>query len=277
MDAVIVTLGSQRYEVQRAWPGTPHDFTAICDVTVMADGRVVAMRRRAPQLIVLAPSGELLDQWTVPGLVCPHYLNPGPGGGLLIADFDGHQIIALDKHGELRWTLGNPREPHWMAPFNHPTSASMDGAGRLYATDGYGNSCLHIFDAQRTLVRTVGTQGPGPGQFTTPHAVIVLRDGRLLVADRENYRLQFFDAEGRVLGEIGDVYKPMALAELPDATILVTDQTPRLSRFAPDGRLLGRCRTLSTVAHGMAAGADGTIYLAEMTPDMLTRLVSLPA
>ncbi len=275
MNAVIVTLGSQRYEVQRTWPGTPQDFTAICDVTVLEDGRIVAMRRRAPQLVVLAPSGELLDQWTVPGLVCPHYLNPRPGGGVLIADFDGHQIIALDNDGRVLWSLGDPRQPNWMLPFNHPTSASMDAAGNLYVTDGYGNSCLHRFGPSRERAYTVGSQGPGPGQFTTPHAVIVLRDGRLLVADRENNRLQFFDTEGIVLGEIRDLYKPMALAELPDASILVTDHTPRLSRFAPDGRLLGRCRTLSTVAHGMAAGADGMIYLAEMAPDMLTRLVPL--
>jgi hypothetical protein len=162
-----------------------------------------------------------------------------------------------------------------MAPFNHPTSACLDSEGNLHVTDGYGNSCLHRFDRDHRLVHTVGKPGKELGQFTTPHIVIQVRDGRLLVADRENNRLQFFSTDGQPLGEICDLYKPMSVAELPDGNLLATDHTPRLSLFSPDGSLLGRCRTFSTVAHGMCASADGHIYLAEMAPDMLTRLAPL--
>lgn len=277
MDAMIVALGSTRYRVDRPWPGADFDVSAISDVAVLADGNIALVRRKTPQALILSPQGQLIGQWHINGLVCPHYVRPDHQGGLLIADLDGHQIIAVGPSGETRWTLGDPQKPNWMTPFNHPTCACPDENGNVYVTDGYGNSCLHSFDAEQNLRYTVGSQGNKMGQFTTPHAVICLRDGRLLVSDRENNRLQFFTHAGEPQGQILDVFKPMALASLPDGTILVTDQTPRLSRLAPDGRLLGRCRTFSTVAHGMGVAPDGTIYLAEMEPNVLTRLVPIAA
>lgn len=275
MKHITVSLGIRRYRVERPWPNPDFDFKGICDVAVLADGRIAAMRRNGPALTLFSSSGELLDQWKIPELVCGHYVSAARNGGVLIADFDGHQILAYDSQGRHEWTLGDPQRPNWMAPFNHPTSAFEDASGQLHVTDGYGNSCLHRFDAQRKLVSTQGTAGKAAGQFTTPHSVIVIRDGRLLVVDRENDRIQIFTPDGDYESEIGDLHKPMALAEMPDGNVLVTDHTPRLSLFSPDGTLLGRCRTLSTVAHGMAAAPDGCIYLAEMTPDTLTRLVPI--
>ena len=64
----------------------------------------------------------------------------------------------------------------------------------------------------------------------------------------------------------------MAVEPTPDGGVLVTDHTPRLSLFSADGKLVGRCRTFGTVGHGLALAPDGSIFVAEMGPDMLTRL-----
>lgn len=272
MKSIVVALGNRRYQVERPWPKSDHSFQAICDVAVLADGRVAALRRRTPEVQLFSAAGELVDEWTVSGLVSPHYIWPTNDGGALIADWDGHQILALNAQGNVDWTLGDPANPGWMEPFNHPTSACLDAAGNLYVTDGYGNACVHSFDKERKLRYTMGSSGKALGEFSTPHCVVPVRNGRLLVSDRENSRLQLITPEGQAVAEITDVYKPMALATLPDGNILVTDQTPRLSLFSPHGSLLGRCRTFSTVAHGMGVSANGEIYLAEMGPDTLTRL-----
>lgn len=272
---IIVTLGLRRYRVERPWPNTQIDFKGISDVTVLSDGRIVALRRTTPALLVFAADGALLGQWDIAQLVCGHYLRPRNDGGLLIADFDGHQILALDNAGRRMWTLGDPSLPNWGAPFNHPTCAVEDSNGRLYVTDGYGNSCLHRYDSTRRLLATIGTPGNGKAQFSTPHAVIVTRDQRVLATDRENNRVQIFDTDGAWLDQIDNVYKPMSIAEMPDGNLLVTDHVPRLSLFAPDKTLLGRCRTLSTVSHGVAADRDGNIFLAEMAPDTLTKLIPI--
>lgn len=272
---VIVSLGLRRYRVERPWPSAEFDFKGLSDVAVTTDGRIVALMRGSPALVVFSAGGELLAEWDVPPLVNGHYVSARKDGGLLIADFDGHQLLGLDRGGHLQWTLGDPGKPHWMAPFNHPTSAFEDSDGQIYVTDGYGNSCLHRYGSDHRLKATIGAPGQGAGQFSTPHAVIVTRDRRVWVTDRENNRIQIFKLDGEFCGQIEDLHKPMALAEMPDGNVLVTDHTPRLSLLAPDSTLLGRCRTLSTVSHGLAAAADGNIFLAEMAPDMLSRLVPI--
>jgi peptidylglycine monooxygenase len=101
----------------------------------------------------------------------------------------------------------------------------------------------------------------------------VLADGRVAVADRDNSRIQIFSAAGEHRADIQDVHKPMDVHGGPDGSLYVTDQVPRLSLFAPNGVLLGRCRPVLNGAHGMWRAADGCLYLAEMHPSRLTRLV----
>ncbi|RTZ48062.1 peptidylglycine monooxygenase [Candidimonas sp. SYP-B2681] len=249
----------------------------LCDVFTLPDGRIGALRRKAPHILVFSPQGELQAQWVLPGVRCPHYATAGHDGQVYVVDLDGHQILVLDGDGTVQRVLGQPDKPSWGKPFNHPTSAHLAPDGTLYVTDGYGNSQVHRFDQAFNWLHTLGEPGRGPTQFSTPHAVRVLADQRVLVVDRENNRVQILTPDGGYLGELGDLHKPMALAVLQDGSILVTDHTPRLSRFRADGLLLGRARTFSTVAHGVAVGHDGSIFLAEMVPTMLTRLERVSA
>ena len=102
----------------------------------------------------------------------------------------------------------------------------------------------------------------------------MLADGRVLVADRENNRVQIFTAQGAHLRDIPDLYKPMDVHGGPDGSFYVTDQVPRLSWFSGDGKLLGRCRPVLNGAHGMWRDArSGVLYLAEQVPSRITRLV----
>lgn len=267
-----VTLGKQRYCVHRPWPAHGFDPNGISDVTVMKDGRVVALMRTEPPLIAFTPSGKVDARWSLPGLVSGHYLSGRPEGGVLVVDWDGHQVLAVDADGTCAWTIGNPERPMWMAPFSHPASAAEAADGRLYVADGYGNFCLHRFDKKRNLEFTVGESGDGPGQFTTPHCVALAPDGTVYIADRENNRIQIFSADGVWQGAFGNVYKPMAVALAPDGNLLITDQTPCLLLMSPGGELMGRCRTSGMYGHGLACAQDGTIYISEMLPASLVRL-----
>jgi len=271
----IVVLGQTRYHVQRPWPSISYDFTGISDVSVLTDGRIAVLQRKSPHIQVFLPSGELDDEWNIPALVWPHYLCSDFMGGVLIADVDGHQIIAVDGRGSMQWSLGCPKHPKWMEPFNHPTAAYIGADNTMYVSDGYGNSCLHRFDANRQLMYTIGEQGCGKGQFSTPHDVIQLRTGKVLVVDRENHRVQVFTSSGEYLVDVSDLYKPMAAEPVPDGGFMVTDQTPRLSLFTSEGKLVGRCRTYSANPHGLSVAGDNCIYLAEMMPDTLMRLVPI--
>ena len=90
----------------------------------------------------------------------------------------------------------------------------------MYMTDGYGNARVHKFSADGRHQFSWGEPGTGPGQFNLPHGIWYDRRGRLMVADRENNRVQIFDLDGKL------------------QTIWPTDplQTAKIRGFIPIGR-----------------------------------------
>ncbi len=67
--------------------------------------------------------------------------------------------------------------------------------GELYVFDN-PNRVLFIFDSTGALLRRVGRQGAGPGEFNANNGMVVLRDGRLAQWDARNRRISFFSAGG---------------------------------------------------------------------------------
>ena len=177
---------------------------------------------------------------------------PRPTARILVADRDAHQVLRFDKDGKVVQALGKRHWPSLDAPFNHPTAAAQAPDGEIYVADGYGNSSVHRFAADGSLIRTWGGQGSGPGAFTTPHAIAVDSRGRVLVADRENNRVQVFDREGNFVAEWGDFYHPMQIWIDDRDLVFVTDQIPRISLLTLDGKLVGRCRGAINGAHGLS-------------------------
>lgn len=80
-----------------------------------------------------------------------------------------------------------------------PTNTSFRPDGGYYLGDGYGSNYLFEYDRQDKFVRAIGGAGTEAGQFRTPHGQwLDERDGtpRLVVADRANARLQWFNLDG---------------------------------------------------------------------------------
>ena len=88
------------------------------------------------------------------------------------------------------------------------TNAAPGPDGRLYVADGYGNAWVHVFDGDGALLFSWGEPGTGPGQFRLPHGIAIDRRGTVYVADRENSRIQLFDAAGTYLREWTHVLRP---------------------------------------------------------------------
>ncbi|TMJ59241.1 MAG: hypothetical protein E6G81_09475, partial [Alphaproteobacteria bacterium] len=88
---------------------------------------------------------------------------------------------------------------HGGGPFNLPTDIAFAPSGEMFMTDGYGNARVHKFSADAKYLSSWGEPGAAPGQFNLPHGVWIDRRGRVLVADRENDRVQVFDQTGKLL------------------------------------------------------------------------------
>jgi sugar lactone lactonase YvrE len=265
-----VALGPQRYRVARV---ADPALLGISDVAVLGD-RIVVLRRQAPELVMLGLDGSMLDQSTeLPQFVCGHGLRTIGDDRLIATDMDGHKVVILDAAMQEISRMDCGEHPCLGRPFNHPCDCVRGPDGRYYVADGYGNSVVHIFDADLRHLKSIGQPGNELGAFSTPHSVLFDTRGRLCVADRENTRVQLLDAEGNWEGQIEGLHKPMALALTPDGMLLVSDQTPRLSAYDANGQLVGRCRTFATYGHGIAVQQDGTIVIADMNIDGVTLLI----
>lgn len=267
-----VVLGGRLYRVERFFGRASLEPAQISQVAVDSRGFVHVLRRGAPPVAVYTPQGEFAYGYGAGEIFDSHGIAIDARDRVLVADRDAHQILIFSREGGLCQALGARHAPRWREPFNHPTRAAVALDGEIYVADGYGNARVHRFAADGGYLGGFGEIGAGPGEFMTPHSIIVDRDSRLLVADRENDRVQLFARDGRWLGEWRGLCRPMDLCQRADGVILVTDQVPSVTAFAPDGRRLDRGRPSPNGAHGIAESSDGSIYLAEIAPTSVTRL-----
>ncbi len=81
--------------------------------------------------------------------------------------------------------------------FGRIGSLAVDEARNVYVFDTQSQQ-VRVFDAAGAYVETLGRDGQGPGEFARAETIAVLPDGRVLVRDPGNMRVQVFDrAAGR--------------------------------------------------------------------------------
>ena len=277
-----VVLGDRLYGIQRPWGVLPATPGRITDLAVSEDGLVHVLLRRdsavdpaGPCVITLGTDGSFVGSWGEKLCVDAHKIAMTPDGGLAIVDRDAHRIFLCDDEGRVRQQIGESHRPGH--PFNHPSDIAFVPDGGFYVADGYGNGRIHRFDASGDLIASWGSVGTAPGAFLTPHGICVLRDGRVIVADRENSRVQSFSAKGELLAVWDTFLRPQDVVADAENRIYVCDSIPTLSLLSADGALLGRCRPVLNGAHGMWLGPADDIFLAETNPNRITRLFPVAA
>jgi DNA-binding beta-propeller fold protein YncE len=125
-----------------------------------------------------------------------------------LVDAGNNVVVKFNPKGRIVQALGRRLEP-WVymthgieraipapASFYQPTDTVVGPDGSTYVTDGYGNSRVVKFTREGTLVKYWGDRGARPGQFNTPHSLVMDRNANLYVADRQNSRVQVFDTDG---------------------------------------------------------------------------------
>ena len=199
--------GAFRYRVDDRW--AHQDAAArgvLCSVACDRRGRVyLCSREPDPKILVYDADGARLDEWTHAAFRHPagiHGISVTADDTLYVTDVLDHVVHRFTLDGTLLDTLGTAGRPGAPGqPFNSPTQAFQAPSGDLYVADGYGQARIHRFAADGTLIASWGEPGGGPGQFDTPHSIGVDRRGQVWVADRENCRVQVFDADGGFIRE----------------------------------------------------------------------------
>lgn len=256
------------------WPTLPAGWTLeeTAGVAVDARGHVFVFHRGPRPIIEFDPTGRVVRTWGDGTYVRPHALKFDHEGRLWAVDDGGHFVAQLDAAGRARLVLGRKGAPgETEDTFNRPTDIAFSPNGDLYVTDGYGNARVVQFTAEGRFVRAWGKKGKGPGEFDLPHAIAVARDGRVLVGDRNNFRIQIFTPDGKFLAEWTHAGSPWGLCLAPDDTLWMCDgYANRIVQLGPDGRVLGTAAGPGKLpgrldfAHHLALGPDGSLFVAEI-------------
>jgi sugar lactone lactonase YvrE len=190
---------------------------------------------------------------------------------------------------------------HIDGQFRQPTDIAWDSDDNIYISDGYTNSRIAKFDKQGNWVMSWGSRGTGgthadenPGQFNTPHNIGIDRQNNVYVADRNNRRIQVFDANGKflrmihlnvpydkkrhpVLGNLSmnppDETQPwtICITNTPTQYLYTSDSEPgRIYKMTLDGRIVGmigesgRGPSQFNWIHGLACPSEDLLYVADM-------------
>jgi hypothetical protein len=216
----LVGSGKYTYEVVEDWAKIPDGwFIPAAAVTVDSQDRVYCFNRSAEHPVVIFDrEGNYLSSWGAGLFAFPHAIRADAHDNLWIVDRDHGQMFYFTSQGTLLRTIGtrgvrsdtgvDPANmsstayksvTHGGGPFNLPTDIALTPAGEMFITDGYGNARVHKFAADSTYLFSWGEPGIAPGQFMLPHGVWIDRQGRVLVCDRENDRVQVFSQAGEFL------------------------------------------------------------------------------
>ena len=159
-------------------------------------------------------------------------------------------------------------------PFNRPTGVAITSSGEIYVSDGYGNARVHKFSADGKLLLSWGEPGYTPSQFRLPHSVRVDRQSHVWVSDRENSRIQIFNAQGKFLGQWEDIIRPTDVYFDAEGNVYVSELCQRVSIFNKDGEVLtrwssnrGKERTtlLFIAPHTIAVDSRGDVYVGDVS------------
>jgi hypothetical protein len=93
------------------------------------------------------------------------------------------------------------------------------------------------------------------------------------VVDRENHRIQIFEANGGFLTQWTNLVRPTDLFIDRDDTVYVSELSMRVSIFSMDGRLLARWgnpgvkkeEALFLAPHAIAVDSHGDIYVGDVS------------
>jgi hypothetical protein len=308
-----------RFELIPDWEQCPagaefqhEDVAAVaCD----AQDRVYLHTRHGDRMSVYQEDGRFVGAWgdgvfnNAHGVTIAH--------NVVYTTDNGDSVVRLfDLEGNLKQTIGMPgvvtdtgyQDRHdgppkihhneWVkrstGPFNCCCNTCIAPNGDIFVADGYGNARVHHFSPEGRLLNSWGDVGTGPGQFQLPHGIAIDNDEKIIVCDRENDRLQFFDSKGNFLYMWTDVLRPTHAVVDKDGLIYVSelwrplepgqgsfvhgyqdrDLPGRVTVFRGDGKVLARFGDDSKnraapgnfiAPHGIAVDSRGSLYVAEVS------------
>lgn len=169
-------------------PGAELDqFNKPTDVAFGPDGEFyVSDGYVNTRVLKYSAEGKLIKTWGMPGtgpgeFDLPHAIIVDPKGRVLVADRSNNRIQIFDREGQ--------HQQSWTGFAPYGLAFRADGA--LFVATGVDQDIIQL-DAAGKIVRHIGREGKGPGEFGLPHMLAFDATGNLYVAEVDGKRLQKF-------------------------------------------------------------------------------------
>ena len=263
---------------------------ATAAVAFDARGHLYVLARGGASFFEFDPAGTYVRSFGEP-MTRSHGLRIDRDGNLWATDVGAHTVMKFSPKGDLLLTIGVKGEAGaWdeaagERKLNQPNDIAIAANGDVFVVQGHtpgltrGDARVLKFDKTGRFLKTWGGKGKGPGQFDVAHAIAIDAKGLLWVVDRENQRIQVFDAEGTFLREMKYAGLPCSVDIGREYVYMVNGFAGQLLRMDLNGKVLAATGKPGTAlgefgeAHFLAVSPKGELYVADSVNGSLVKFV----
>jgi streptogramin lyase len=219
-----------------------------------------------------------------------HGLRFDGDGNIWVSDVGAHIVVKLSPAGQVLMTLGVKGEPGaWDEAagshrLNQPNDVAFGRGGEVFVVQGHtpgadGDPRVLKFDRAGRFIKSWGGKGRTPGKFEVAHGIAIDAKGLLWVTDRENQRIQIFDADGAFVREINYAGLPCALDIGSQYIYMVNGFAGQVLRLDLNGVVLaatgkpGKGVGEFGEAHFITVSPKGELFVADSVNGTLQRFV----
>ncbi|KAL2100251.1 hypothetical protein ACEWY4_004645 [Coilia grayii] len=251
---------------------------------------------RQPTILVVDPAkGKVLKASGRNMFYMPHGITTDKDNNYWVTDVALHQVMKLTSDGKDKplVVLGEAFVPGSDEQhFCKPTDVAVDPVtGNVFVSDGYCNSRILKFSPQGKYLKQWGAEYTDRRKripFQIPHSLTFLPDrGQVCVADRENARIQCFQADtGEFIKEIkneefgGAIF---ALSYVPEPLgglfYVINGETPAVKGFVVDYTTKVILDTFSPdtqkfkMPHDLVVTKNGSVFVGDVDTQTVTKFV----
>jgi sugar lactone lactonase YvrE len=246
------------------------DIGAPASVAFDSRGHMFVLSRGPHPLTELDANGTYVRSFGEGLFTRSHGLRIDKDDNLWATDVGGHVVYKLNPQGQVLLMLGTKgQKGEWNSAthlLNEPNDLAIAQNGDVFIVQGHtpgpvGDPRVLKFDKNGVFIKSWGGKGKEPGKFEVAHGIALDAQGLLWVADRENQRIQIFDADGKFIRELKYSGLPCSLTIGDRYIYMVNGYAGQLLRLDLQGSVLA-----ATGQPGTGVGEFGEAHFIAMSP-----------